>query len=480
MLYAESWEFNYERDETKRYGERLQISVGYAPDLLETCNGLAIREQEGNSGQLHKAIIDNLHNNRPVLIYLDAYWTIWGNRYLTGHFPHFTLIVGYNESNHNFYCVDPIFSEQIQELPVDHFIRGNNGKLLSISRPHIDFTPTANWDTALRTFNHIIDNTKLPEFEQFIQDITASFDFKREMEGYEEYWETPFYKNFNQGMFGRKSCADAIEFISSYVPVVEPVARLARQIAYEWAILRNVIQKLSLVIDDTLFELYNHRLLDKLKLVFALERDFVHMIKLVLKHGCVPSYENTAPAMKWNPHNATASLEHTTFVDLSCHFNNKGLKISAACTANFDGTGDYIAERETPLDKLYKASHFKFPEAGPGCNDNIICMGQSIDVPAGEYACIMIAATSEWGDSIEKLTVKYEHKNSDFDIEISDWIVINPRFNHQILWKGSNKLAEPVNLYMQEIPIYEEKMYAVTLPYNPNLHIFSLSLVKKS
>lgn len=478
MTYAEAWKFNYTRNGSKLFGERLEIRVDYSIDLMHKIHGIEVREEEGNSSQLHNSIVNHLLSNSPVLIYLDAYWTPWGNRYLNEYHPHFILIVGFNESTNHFYCVDPVFADDVQELPIDHFIHGNNGRLISIHYPPRNFKVDMGWDDAVHRVLHDITVMDIHSFEQFMEDYLVDFDFRKEFEDYENYWEAPFYTNINQARFGRKSCVDALSYLNKQVHYMQPIIDEVMPLVNEWSLFRNIVKKMCLIKDDYFFDMYHKQFDEKIQLLFQMEKEFIGNTKQFIERVFIRGEKEN------NKHYYEVSesyveemrIDQVTFVPLTDYFNNKAFKLSEQCEVTVGGDIDYIAEKSTSISELVNGQRYQFPELGPKLNDNIACYGQMIPFPRANYQGILLIATAERGECTEKAILHYKTQQREVELNISDGVELTPLFNEKVIWQGVQRENRVFSIYESHLACEDDELCGITVPYNPSLHIFSISL----
>src|SRR5882757_4029864 len=85
-------------------------------------------------------------------------------------------------------------------------------------------------------------------------------------------------------------------------------------------------------------------------------------------------------------------------VSLSSYLNNKGLG-SAPGQANLDGSGySYPANQLLPAgQRTLNGISYQFPISGSGVDDNVVALGQTINLPQGNYQRAFLLVTATWG-----------------------------------------------------------------------------------
>ena len=84
-------------------------------------------------------------------------------------------------------------------------------------------------------------------------------------------------------------------------------------------------------------------------------------------------------------------------LDLSNLYNNRGFAMKPN-DSNLDGTGTgYPAQSLPPSNFVYNGINFTFPTYKSAGNDNVLSLGQTIDVPRGKYFSVQMLASCENG-----------------------------------------------------------------------------------
>jgi len=124
---------------------------------------------------------------------------------------------------------------------------------------------------------------------------------------------------------------------------------------------------------------------------------------------------------------------------------------------------------------------FIFPDKSPDKYDNITCEEQIIYIPSAKYSTVYVLGLCEWGDFSEKINLQFEdHISEEIEVFFLDW------FNYK--WPSKyydiNKNCEVAikanynSIYYNRCCICNSSkvLKSITLPYNPNMHIFGITL----
>lgn len=84
-------------------------------------------------------------------------------------------------------------------------------------------------------------------------------------------------------------------------------------------------------------------------------------------------------------------------LDISSLYNNRGFAMKPN-DSNFDGNGGgYPGDSLPPSNFVYNGINFTFPQYNPAGNDNVLALGQTIQVPQGRYFSVQMLASCENG-----------------------------------------------------------------------------------
>ncbi|MEO3841389.1 alpha-L-fucosidase [Streptomyces sp. B22F1] len=95
-------------------------------------------------------------------------------------------------------------------------------------------------------------------------------------------------------------------------------------------------------------------------------------------------------------------------VPLTGHFDNDGVDTADARGGDFDGSGYTYPGEELPAGPVeVDGFPFDFPGSGAGAPNNVVAMGQRIELPPGHYLSVLFLASSSYGTASGEATVHY-------------------------------------------------------------------------
>lgn len=186
---------------------------------------------------------------------------------------------------------------------------------------------------------------------------------------------------------------------------------------------------------------------------------------------------------------ATAGSSGGGPLPLERHFDNRAVSDDARPgEADFDGSGaslsaqDLAAAGWTPGRSLtVQGARLTWPRRAEGQPDNVRAAGQSVRVRGRGDALAFLVAGTGGTDAVGSGTVRYsDGSRSTYRLTASDWrtgplatkAVALPHVN-----TPDGRLAEKARLYVVTVPVARgREISSVSLPRNPALHVFSLSV----
>ncbi|MFJ1883648.1 alpha-L-fucosidase [Streptomyces sp. NPDC088137] len=174
-------------------------------------------------------------------------------------------------------------------------------------------------------------------------------------------------------------------------------------------------------------------------------------------------------------------------VPLDTWFDNDGIDTADARGGDFDGSGYTFPGEELPAgEREIGGTAFLFPGSAAGTKNNVVALGQRIDLPPGRYLSGLFLTSCSYGAASGRATVHY-----------ADGTTTTPPLGGPDWYGGSGALTaayrytadgakdqHPVSIAVSEIPLDPAReAVALTLPTTqpaeagkPSLHIFALSL----
>jgi alpha-L-fucosidase len=182
----------------------------------------------------------------------------------------------------------------------------------------------------------------------------------------------------------------------------------------------------------------------------------------------------------------TPVIPDPVVVPISQHFDNDGIDSASARDGNFDGSGYTFPAEALPTGSItVDGVPFAFPSAAPGVTNNIVAMGQRLDLPRGRYHSAHFLVASSYGMASGQATVHYaDGGTTTTALAGPDWYsgggAIAAPFRYS---PGGGTDQHPVSISAARIWLDSSRdAVAITLPTtNPaqaglsSLHVFALS-----
>ncbi|MFD5122363.1 alpha-L-fucosidase [Streptomyces sp. NPDC058385] len=174
-------------------------------------------------------------------------------------------------------------------------------------------------------------------------------------------------------------------------------------------------------------------------------------------------------------------------VPLDAHFDNDGVDTAAARGGDFDGSGYTFPGEELPAGPVeLDGIAYVFPSSAAGAKNNIVAMGQRVDLPKGRYLSALFLTAGSYGNASGSATVHYaDGSTASAGLGGADWYSSGGPLSAAYRYKpDGTKDANRVGIGTSEIPLDPQReAVAITLPKldpaeanKTALHVFALSL----
>lgn len=471
LFFSQSINFNFNFQKEKSLGECIYAKRITSNEIAEKYHGICIEKIKFNSSSESLGeLIKLLNNEELAAIYLDSFYTPWHPHGSYGklHGNHRCLVINYDSKKCELHCIDPVFSNKIEILDVENFLKGNNGEL-AIFRKKVPIKIT---DSEIKLIINQIKETYIKENK--IQDILVlankfltNFDMDKEINGEKNFWNTNIWRKLDVLIFGRYYFYKFIKFFSNYCIEFKVIENDALSSYRKWEMIRSIITKMFYLrnseekhinnIYNFLLEIYlfeeriRNFLMNVNYKMFTTDKVILEKIKFDLDRSKL----NRIKLEDFNNNKAF-------LIEKKLNNNNK-------IVPDFNGEGRYIYLTHKDEDK-FEISSFGY--------DNVKCEGQLINVPRRYYNYLILYGCSEFGGCHSKIKLYYEKQIIDQEIFFSDW-GDEEELENNLFHYWSGKSDEGYDKFIKEliIPInHYEKLKSIELPFYPNLHIFSIKL----
>ncbi|MEU7967709.1 alpha-L-fucosidase [Streptomyces sp. NPDC049097] len=174
-------------------------------------------------------------------------------------------------------------------------------------------------------------------------------------------------------------------------------------------------------------------------------------------------------------------------VALDGYFDNDAIDTASARGGNFDGSGYTFPGEELPAGRVVvDGILFDFPSSAAGAANNIVALGQRVDLPKGRYLSALFLTSGSYGNASGQATVHYaDGTTTTGGLGGSDWYAAGGSLSAPYRYApDGSKDEHTVGIGTAEVWIDPRReAVGLTLPTtNPtaegkaSLHVFALSL----
>lgn len=174
-------------------------------------------------------------------------------------------------------------------------------------------------------------------------------------------------------------------------------------------------------------------------------------------------------------------------VPLDALFDNDGVDTADARGGDFDGSGYTFPGEELPAGPVQvDGIAYVFPSSAAGAKNNVVAMGQRVELPKGRYLSALFLTAGSYGNASGSATVHYaDGSTASAGLGGADWYAAGGPLSATYRYKpDGTKDTSRVGIGTSEIPLdAQREAVAITLPkLNPAeanktaLHVFALSL----
>ena len=174
-------------------------------------------------------------------------------------------------------------------------------------------------------------------------------------------------------------------------------------------------------------------------------------------------------------------------VPLDSLFDNDGIDTATARGGDFDGSGYTFPGEELPPGRVeVDGVPFDFPSSAAGARNNLVALGQRIELPRGRYLSAAFLTAGSYGDASGKATVHYaDGTTSTAGLTGADWYAAGGSLSAPYRYQpDGTKDAHGVGIGTSQVwTDPRREAVAVTLPVTnpaeagkPALHVFALTL----
>lgn len=492
MMFAEAWGFAFHNLPGAGLGEKLEAGRGKIEVSLEKHHGISVQWQEQKSASLAlDAIRHELGMGNPVCLNIDKYWCPWGNTYKEGHDRHYCLVGGVDETEGGLSCIDPFFHMENDKLSVEDFLQGYGA--YAVFRIGVDPGTDFDWKGIIRKAVDRLGtgNGEAGAFDslrRFSKSLREELDMGSETHGYGSVWFCPLFLKLRIAANGRNLFSATLRYLAE-CHNVKGLASIADRLEHAG---RKLMSVQSMLVKTTFLPDQENRVrgsaCEKMEEIAGIEEKIAEdLLELTGRQENAVTRGEEVPS----PDGGTEENAGIRFVDISSHLNNHGFGSMTYenCSADLSRMGHLFLREGLPEDGIFEAEGMKFglPFLGNGVNDNISCRGQKVEIPDGEYTKAVFLGCCDFGESSESVVFEYsEGVEEVLPLEFASCFFPQGA-ERTIVWTGPGgrrmdgkvmPVRKKMNLYVCGCKLGAmNRLERIRLPYNPNLHIFAISLL---
>jgi alpha-L-fucosidase len=186
------------------------------------------------------------------------------------------------------------------------------------------------------------------------------------------------------------------------------------------------------------------------------------------------------------PAAVAAEIPAPVLVPITQYYDNDGIDSAAARGGNFDGSGYTFPAEGLPSGRIsVDGVPFTFPSAAAGARNNIVAMGQRVDIPPGRYHAAHFLVAGSYGMASGTATVHYaDGGTTTASLAGPDWYSGSGPISATFRYTPDNGTDQhPVSISTAQVWMdATREAVAVTLPTTKpaqegqtSLHVFAMS-----
>ncbi|MFF2154436.1 hypothetical protein ACFVVQ_03900 [Paenibacillus chitinolyticus] len=283
LLFVKSCNFKFlptDPKQPKLIGKRI-ISVRHNSfDYFENYHGIKYTFiKSKKSYEIYKILLEQLSLRRPVIINLDAFWTSWNAYgYQKIHDSHYCLVIGVNQSEKFFYCLDPIYSMQVLKLSFRDFYNGSNRGCGIFEKQKYKSLEVK---LIINEINRSLKENDTHSLDLLSKEIINFFDLDNEVLGFSRACDAPINNNLVKLAFSRHYLARGLLYLAHHTHIhnhsymLHEISEYVKRSADLWQIVHNVMCKSHYKFQTEKVVTFNtHKIAGKIKQISENEQAF--------------------------------------------------------------------------------------------------------------------------------------------------------------------------------------------------------------
>lgn len=210
--------------------------------------------------------------DRPIIIKIDPFFCSWTKEFQTIHQEHYILIIGYCSG---YLCIDPIFSEVVQNLSVEQLLKG----YLDVYVFHRNNTYSFNVKKPLKTLSDIIASQENDIAYSMLEDDVLRSNSLEYRQVSSSFWKLHDSLKWGYYLSGsRELFLDFLLCLRTKVPIPIPTISEWKAVTYEWHTCMDMLVKRSVMMKSV------SDILKRMLLLLPREKQFFLSFNCYINH----------------------------------------------------------------------------------------------------------------------------------------------------------------------------------------------------
>lgn len=501
LMFVENWSLGYDVEDKNKKLVSDKIGTGRGQEMiyLEKYHQIKIDPLLTDENTIEDMICKNIVIDKmPMLVQVDCYETPWITAcYHKVHInTHYVLIIGYDDTNQCIVVVDNQEAVNGFKCSIEEY---KKFAVTPFQVTHLQEKENLDTCTILRCMLSRIkpkEYAGLPylsieeKYDLLINDLENNFDlFKEVGASLSNLAGARLFNIVNEIVMGRHKSAMALQYLQEQLGIHElsEAINLLNNSGAQWSQFCGVLIKSCYIKNN---EKYIKHSIEKINYIKELETCAINILENYI-NGNRQDLQEYSTDNTVGLHDIDKSSLVFNQIDIAEYFNSNGCdgKVSADSKSELSNPLRYLICDEV---KNIDINEFKIVNVDGENNDNIVCLGQTIqfDYMLNDNNYIMLLMCSEFTCLEENIRVLYGDGSSETaKIGVTACLKSEPEFNDYIVITGTPVvlLQETHEVYTYNFPghiygsIYKlnkvsGNITGIVLPECPNIHIFAITM----
>ncbi|GKX30067.1 hypothetical protein SH1V18_25470 [Vallitalea longa] len=487
LMFIDAWRFLYNDIEWDYLGDKMaQFSLKWA--YLKKYHGMNVNVIKKNTHtEKVEFIKEQIKLEKPVIMKIDVFYCHWIIRsYKVRHSDHYCIVVGIDDEN--VYIIDSYGINKKITLPYEDFVAGSSIFLIF---DYISNVEKVNWKHLLiKELKCIKRYDMINSILEFSKDVQKYFDANKEIQNTGNMNSSTTLHKIGQVLRNRRRFALSLSCLMERYDIdnLNFIIDKLLYVANIWGMVYGMMMKTS-HIDDPSY--YIGKITNKIEKIAGVEQGIIDDLYLII---------DDKPIQPFNPYKKyeKCNISKYYYLNLTNDFNNNaiGYKENQKCYPDLTGDDRFIVINDEIKKGYLEIDNMRFtlPDYINGTCDNIECYSQVLDIAqtdGNSYDNIFILGCCDIGSHSDDIIINYKDGTKEIkELRLSSWLSEARRFNDILAWISQGAVIRgdmikcydfDIHLYANFIDVNPNKIIdTIELPYCPNIHLFAITLAKKS